>query len=221
MEIFEYIFYLGVINIVFSSAWKLVATVTSSLLNDIGINKDTSFLFFKTLGYYILVSLAALVTVAHMQTTYALAAVAYAIVGTFVIYATIASNLERNRWRAVMNFERKRIRVMRFDGYLLMACIVLFIITILRPEIANLAPHLWLLKTIDSIYNTLILKFVIGFFAFFYMINILFRGFKASDEVFSILFNRKRPENPTRDQGDNGYYTDYEEVSDEDSQLPK
>ena len=219
MEIFEYIFYLGVINIVFSAGWKLLATVISSLLNDIGINKDSSFLVFKTLGYYILVSMAALVTVSHMEQTYSLAAMAYAITGTFVIYATIASNLERNRWRAVMNFERKRIRVMRFDGYLLMASIVLFIVTLLKPEIANIPPHTWILSTIDKIFNTFLLKYIIGFFAFFYMINIIFRGIKASDEVFALLFNRKR--NRGGIDKDNDQYTEYEEVTDDNTTLPK
>ena len=221
MEIFEYIFYLGVINIVFSAGWKILATVISSLLNDIGINKETSFLVFKTLGYYILVSMAAMVTVIHMEQTYSLAAMAYAITGTFVIYATIASNLERNRWRAVMNYERKRIRVMRFDGYLLMACIVLFIVTLLKPEIANIPPHTWILTTIDKIFNTSILKYIIGFFAFFYMLNIIFRGIKASDEVFALLFNRKRSKTTTGNNNDDGSYTEYEEVTDDNTTLPK
>jgi len=221
MEIFEYIFYLGVINIVFSAGWKILATIISSLLNDIGINKETSFLVFKTLGYYILVSMAAMVTVTHMEQTYNLAAMAYAITGTFVIYATIASNLERNRWRAVMNYERKRIRVMRFDGYLLMACIVLFIVTLLKPEIANIPPHTWILTTIDKIFNTSILKYIIGFFAFFYMLNIIFRGIKASDEVFALLFNRKRNKTTTGTQNDDGSYTEYEEITDDKTTLPK
>ena len=221
MEIFEYIFYLGVINIVFSAGWKILATVISSLLNDVGINKETSFLVFKTLGYYILVSMAAMVTVTHMEQTYSLAAMAYAITGTFVIYATIASNLERNRWRAVMNYERKRIRVMRFDGYLLMACIVLFIVTLLKPEIANIPPHTWILTTIDKIFNTSILKYIIGFFAFFYMLNIIFRGIKASDEVFALLFNRKRSKTTTGNNNDDGSYTEYEEVTDDSTTLPK
>ena len=221
MEIFEYIFYLGVINIVFSAGWKILATVISSLLNDVGINKETSFLVFKTLGYYILVSMAAMVTVIHMEQTYSLAAMAYAITGTFVIYATIASNLERNRWRAVMNYERKRIRVMRFDGYLLMACIVLFIVTLLKPEIANIPPHTWILTTIDKIFNTSILKYIIGFFAFFYMLNIIFRGIKASDEVFALLFNRKRSKTTTGNNNDDGSYTEYEEVTDDSTTLPK
>ena len=124
MKIFEFIFYLGVITIIFTTFWKVITTVITSLLKDIGIDKDTSFLFFKTIGYYILVSIAALKTVAQMENAYNFTAVIYAILGTFVIYATIASNLERNRWRAVMNYERKRIQVMRYDGYLLMACIV-------------------------------------------------------------------------------------------------
>ena len=108
---------------------------------------------------------------------------------------------------------------MRFDGYLLMASIVLFIITILKPEIANLPPHRWLLTTIDKIYQTPIIKYIIGFFAFLYMLNIIFRGIKASDEVFSILFNRKRKtqQSPESDT----YFTDYEEVQDDNSQLPK
>lgn len=219
MEIFEYIFYIGVINIVFSAGWKLLATVISSLLQDLGINKDATFLVFKTVGYYILVSLAALVTISHMEATYRLAAMAYAIVGTFVIYATIASNLERNRWRAVMNYERKRIQVMRYDGYLLMACIVLFIVTLLQPGIADLQPLKWLLQTIDRVFQTPVLKWVIGFFAFFYMLSIVFRGIKFSDEVFALLFNRKK-----RDQGpdaSDSTFTEYEEIHDDDTQLPK
>lgn len=220
MEIFAYIFYIGVINIVFTSGWKLLATMVGSLLKDVGVNKDNTFLVFKTVGYYILVSLAALVTAQHMETTYKLAAMAYAFTGTFVIYATIASNLERNRWRAVMNFERKRIQVMRYDGYLLMACIVLFIATILQPQIADLAPHRWLLETIDSIYNTIFLKWVIGFFAFFYMLNIIFRGIKFSDEVFAMLFNRKRQGSDNNDNSGTEY-ADYEEIIDDDSRLPK
>ena len=219
MEIFEYIFYIGVINIVFSSGWKLLATVISYLLKDIGINKDATFLVFKTVGYYILVSLIALVTVSHMEATYKMAAMAYAIVGTFVIYATIASNLDRNRWRAVMNYERKRVQVMRYDGYLLMACIVLFIITLLQPGIAQLQPLLWLLHTIDTIFQTPLLKWVIGFFAFIYMLSIIFRGIKFSDEVFALITNRKKPNQA--DAQENQGYTDYEEITDDDSQLPK
>jgi hypothetical protein len=148
-----------------------------------------------------------------MQYTYSLAAVAYAVTGTFVIYATVAGNLERNRWRAVMNFERKRIQVMRYDGYLLMACIILFIITLIKPAIANLQLHHWVLQTIDKIYQTPFLKFVIGFFAFFYMLNIIYKGIKATDEVLATLFNRNRKTySSQRDFEDNSEYADYEEV---------
>lgn len=219
MKIFEFIFYLGVITIIFTSVWKFITTIASSLLKDLGIDKDHTFLFFKTVGYYILVSLAALKTVAQMQDAYRFTAVIYAVLGTFVIYSTIASNLERNRWRAVMNFEQKRTRVMRYDGYLLMACIVLFIITLIKPTIANLPPHNWLLSTIDKIYNTPVVKWIIGFFAFFYMLNILFKGLKASDEVLNSIFNRrnhntnKQAHDPN--QYDDGFYTEYEEVNDE------
>lgn len=219
MKIFEFIFYLGVITIVFTTVWKIITTVITSLLKDAGIDKETSFLFFKTIGYYILVSLTALKTIAQIHNAWTFTAVIYAILGTFVIYATIASNLERNRWRAVMNYERKRIRVMRYDGYLLMACIVLFIVTLIRPGIAQLPPHEWILATIDRIYQTPVLKWVIGFFAFFYMLNIIFKGIKATDEVLNIIFNRK-PSEPHKQgssyDNDNTVYSEYEEVYDDD-----
>jgi hypothetical protein len=217
MKVFEFIFYLGVITIIFTSGWKLISTVITSFLKDLGIDKDNSFLFFKTLGYYILVSLAALKTVAQMDDAYTFTKVIYAVLGTFIIYSTIASNLERNRWRAVMNYEQKRIRVMRYDGYLLMACIVLFIVTLLKPEIADLPPHNWLLTTIDKIYNTPLLKWVIGFFAFFYMLNIIFRGIKASDEVLNSIFSRRKSKSqtPDPDKYDDNFYTEYEEVFDD------
>ena len=213
MEIFEFIFYLGVINIIFSAIWKILATIFSSVLQDVGIDKDISFFIFKAVGYYILVSITALITSVHMQGTYTLAAVSYAVVGTFVIYATIASNLERNRWRAVMNFERKRIRVMRYDGYLLMACILLFISTLIKPDISNFRFQEWVLASIDKIYRAPVLKYIIGFFAFFYMLNIIFRGIKASDEVLAVLFNRKRKKPDEKNGPDDGTgFSDYEEV---------
>ncbi|MBC8045572.1 MAG: hypothetical protein H7Y00_02120 [Fimbriimonadaceae bacterium] len=221
MKIFEFIFYLGVITIIFTTFWKVITTVITSLLKDLGIDKDTSFLFFKTVGYYILVSIAALKTVSQIENAYTFTAVIYAILGTFIIYATIASNLERNRWRAVMNYERKRIQVMRYDGYLLMACIVLFIITLIKPAIADFGFHNRILLGIDTIYQTPVLKWVIGFFAFFYMLNIIFRGIKASDEVLNMIFNRKKkPVSNTSDPDkyDDNFYTEYEEVyKDEDS----
>jgi hypothetical protein len=219
MPLLEYIFYLGVIIIVFTSIWKLLATMITSFLKDIGISKDVSFFFFKTASYYLLVSITALTTSRQMADVHPVVAVIYAICGTFIIYATIAANLEKNRWRAVMNFERKRIRVMRFDGYLLMACIVLFILTLFEPAIADTEMHNWILDTIRKIYNFPVLQFFIAIFAFFYMLNMIFKGVKATDEVLRILTGRPSqnrtsggaPGVQTDDEG----YTDYEEVKDE------
>lgn len=213
MPLLEYIFYMGVIIIVFTSAWKILATIISSLLKDLGVSKDFSFLFFKTVSYYLLVSITALKTAQQMESAHSVVAVVYAIAGTFIIYTTIAANLEKNRWRAVMNFERKRIRVMRYDGYLLMACILLFIFTLIQPVIADTPMHNWILTTIRKIYTFPVLQFFIAIFAFFYMINLIFKGLRATDTVLQTIFKRK-PVNTTTPDSDGNYtvYTDYEEV---------
>ena len=53
------------------------------------------------------------------------------------------------------------------------------------------------------------------------MLNIIFRGIKASDEVFALLFNRKRSKTTTGNNNDDGSYTEYEEVTDDSTTLPK
>jgi len=214
LPVFEYIFYLGVIIIVFTTIWKLLASVITSLLKDIGISKDYSFLFFKTFSYYLLVSITALKTSQQMESAHPLVAAIYAISGTFIIYTTIAANLEKNRWRAVMNFERKRIQVMRYDGYLLMACIVLFIFTLFQPVIADTDMHNWLLNTIRNIYKTPVLQFFIAIFAFFYMLNMIIRGIRATDEVLKSIFHRSPNKVPGKGNSkvDDDGYTEYEEV---------
>ncbi|HAE13412.1 MAG: hypothetical protein H6548_12030 [Chitinophagales bacterium] len=216
MPLFEYIFYLGVIIIVFTTIWKLLASIITSFLKDLGVSKDYSFLFFKAVSYYLLVSITALKTSQQMELTHPVIAVIYAISGTFIIYTTIAANLEKNRWRAVMNFERKRIRVMRYDGYLLMACIVLFILTLFKPQIADTPLHNWILQTIRNIYTTPVLQFFIAIFAFFYMINMIVRGVRATEEVLQTLFIRRQPTAGDQSRTDADGYTDYEEIVDDD-----
>lgn len=214
MAFFEFIFYLGVIVIIFTTVWKFIASIFTNLLQAAGIDKDFTFLVFKTASYYILVTITALKTVERMEGGYNFTSILYALIGTFVIYATIAGNLERNRWRAVLNYERKRIRVMRYDGYLLMACIVLFIATLIRPEVSDFAAQRWILQTIGKIYNIPVLKFIIGFFAFFYMLNMIISGVKATDQVLEVILNRKEssPHRNRTTSGDASVYTDYEEV---------
>ena len=42
-----------------------------------------------------------------------------------------------------------------------------------------------------------------------------------SDEVFALLFNRKRSKTTTGNNNDDGSYTEYEEVTDDNTTLPK
>ena len=215
MSLFSYLFQLSVIIVVFTSVWKLIATLVSMLLQDIGVSKDYSFLFFKAASYYILVSITALTTHAQMSGAHPLAAALYAICGTFVLYATIAANLEKNRWRAVMRYERKRLRVMRYDGYLLMASLVLFLFTLFLPRIADTHMHHAILDVIDRIYAFPILRIFIAIFAFFYMLNMIIRGIRATGEVAQTLFGQPASPQGSQTTDDDDGYTPFEEVKED------
>jgi hypothetical protein len=222
MDLIRFIFYMGVIHIVFSSLWKFIATLASSMLQRVGISKDYSFLAFKAIGYYIVVSVAALVTWAEMQQVSAFAGVLIAAAGTFIIYTTIAGNLERNRWRAVMNFERKRVQVMRFDGYMLVGSLLLFLTTLAMPQIADHPVNAGFRALIDAIYNSWFIGWIVKIGAIFYLVHILFKGMRATDYVMQSLFGVPKtklasdaPANPPfgrRGLDDQDGFTPYEEI---------
>jgi hypothetical protein len=184
---------MGVIHIVFTTIWKLVATIISSLLRDIGINKDISFLFFKTAGYYILISVSALVTYDMMREVSRPVAVLVGAAGVFIIYTTIAGNLERNRWRAVMNYERKRTLVMRYDGYLLVASLLLYLVSLIIPTVAGNPVVAWFRQLIDDIYHVPVLGWIVRIGALFYMISIILKGMKATDYLLHLVIGREDP----------------------------
>jgi hypothetical protein len=221
MDVIKYIFYMGVIQIVFSTLWKFIATLASSLFQRIGLNKDLSFLGFKAAGYYILVSVSALVTWDMMVKGSTVTAALVGIAGTFIIYTTIAGNLERNRWRAVMNFERKRVQVMRFDGYLLISSVALFLVTLALPEIADNPVNNGFRTFIDNVYKTPVIGWIVGLGALFYMLHIIFKGMRTTDYLINLLFypNRvRRGSAAMAGQEDDTEFVDYEEVHEDESQ---
>jgi hypothetical protein len=221
MDLVKYVFYLGVIQIVFSTAWKFIATVCSSLLASAGLHKDWSFLAFKALGYYILVSGAGLVTWDMMATTEPVLSALVGAAGLFIVYTTVAGNLERNRWRAVMNFDRKRVRVMRVDGYLLVGSVLLFLVTLALPEIADHALVRGFRAFIDGVYHTPVLGWIVGLGACFYLLHYMARGLRATGGLVELLLrpgSLQRPETAATPDGDpaEGEYVDFEEVTDAD-----
>jgi len=211
---------MGVIQIVFSTLWKFIASFTSGLLESIGLNKDLTFLGFKAAGYYILVSVSALVTWDMMVQGSNITAAIVGIAGTFIIYTTIAGNLERNRWRAVMNFERKRVQVMRFDGYLLIGSVALFLVTLALPDIAANPVNNGFRTFIDNVYKTPVIGWIVGLGAVFYMLHIIFKGLRTTDYLVNLLFypNRvRRGSAAMAGQEDDAEYVDYEEIHEEES----
>jgi hypothetical protein len=219
VEVIRFIFYMGVIQIVFSTLWKFIATLSSTLLESLGFNRDLTFLAFKAMGYYLLVSVAALVTWDEMVRGSTLGAALVAALGVFIMYTTIAGNLERNRWRAVMNFERKRIRVMRFDGYLLLGSMVLYLVTLALPEIASNPVTDSVRTLIDRVYHAPVIGWIVGLGACFYMLHIIYRGLKATDYLVQLLFyGGKGRSSAQPDDEVEGEYVDYVEVREEDNQ---
>ncbi len=188
MDLVKYVFYMGVIHIVFSFVWKVIASYASGLLRTAGLNKDWSFLGFKAMGYYIQVSVAALVTWSMMQSVGPVEAALVGVAGLFIVYSTVAGNLERNRWRAVMNFERKRIRVLRFDGYLLVGSVLLFLVTLAFPQIAEHPVNTGFRSFIDWVYHLPVIGWAVGFMALFYMLHIIWKGMRASNGLINLLF---------------------------------
>ena len=105
MGIFQYLVFLGIINIVFSFLWKWLVLIPISILFVI-IKFDKGILVFKAFGAYLLISLTALTTLLALEDVESgWKLLMIPILGAFVLFMGFASNLHEQRKQARMNYD--------------------------------------------------------------------------------------------------------------------
>jgi len=196
MNIFRYLFYLGVINIVFRLIWKILPIIAMIALPITTLSLPVSIFrvagkLLKIFGHYILVSLVVLLTlnaIEYNRTTSSF--ILYPIVGAFAIYIRFINNFHRARQRLVLGYDDEAIEGLAYDGLITIVAVLLFITALLVPVIAVNPLIKWTFGIIDWIYRIRVIGWLIAVGGALYMLYIIWHGIAITEFLIISLFRK-------------------------------
>ena len=181
MEILYYIFFLGIIYIVFSLIWFLLATLPKMILSRANSSEIENYIF-KTLQYYFIGSLTFLSSVKFINSEHSINneySSLFIVTGGFVLLLYLLGKMERNK----MLFQFKSFvskstsdGVLKYEPHLIGFTMLLYAISIGNPILVDNQINSWFLDNILEFYHTPIIGWIIRFIGFFFLITIVFRG---------------------------------------------
>lgn len=183
MNILQYIFYLGTINVVFGLVWKWVFVPPSILLFSL-LKIDQGKYFVKAFGYYLLVSLTASLTLNALQYNHnILSIILFPFTGALIIYLGYASNYYEAQQQAEMVYGHELMRLFQYEGFFMIGAIVLFFVALFVPIIAVNPLTIWLSKFLEWANNLKVFGPIIGIGGVLLLLKLLFFGI-----LFTVIF---------------------------------
>lgn len=196
INIFRYLFYIGVINIVFGLIWKVlpimiaIALPITTLSIPVTVLRVASKLL-KVFGYYILVSLVVLLTLNAIEYNRATSSfILYPVFGAFAIYVRFVSNLYKTRKRFVTGYDYEAMESFAYDGFITVGAVLLFIVALLVPVIAVNPLIQWIFGIIDWIYKLKVIGWLIAVGGVLYMLSIIWHGTTITEFLLASLFRK-------------------------------
>ena len=195
MEILYYIFFLGIIYIVFSLIWFLLATLPKMILSRANSSEIENYIF-KTLQYYFIGSLTFLSSVKFINdprnTINNEHSSVFILVGGFVLLLYLTGKMERNKMIFQFKSFVSKTRndgVLKYEPHLIGLTMVLYAISIGNPLLVDNAINSWFLDNILEFYHTPIIGWIIKFIGFFFLITIIFRGISTIRNLFQNIYS--------------------------------
>jgi hypothetical protein len=196
INIFHYLFYIGVINIVFRLIWKILPIMIAITLPITTLSIPVTILrvaskLLKVFGHYILVSLVVLLTInaiEYNRTTSSF--ILYSIVGAFAIYIRFVNNLYKTQKRFAMGYDYEAMESPAYDGLITIRAVLLFITALLVPIIAVNPLIQWIFGIIDWIYKLKVVGWLIAVGGVLYMLSIIWHGITITEFLLASLFRK-------------------------------
>ena len=227
MRFLQFVFELAFIFIAFDLLWNIFMFL---LRMAFGIHRDQNavvYYIFKGISLYLLVSLTALVTFHHVEMySDEVNQFTYSLIGFLVLYLYITSSMHKSRLKAELKMDERAMRRMRFNGFFLTSALAYYVVGILLSFnhqatltnwILNNKITSWIFSTIARLYNLLLVRWVIGLLAIFFLVNMLIRAFLSTRMIIFSFFGipdtaRDRLKQRIQSAQEKSTYTDYEEV---------
>lgn len=180
MNIFQFIFYLAIVNIVFGFLWRWVVAVPITLLFVL-LKIDRFIYILKGFGYYLLVSLTALLTLNAIHGRSSIfSLIFYPLVGAFILYFAFAQNYNEARQQAAMEHNYELLEDIQYDGLFMIGAIVLYFIILFVPVVGVNPLSQWLFRVIEWAYNLPVIGWIIRVGGGLLLIAVIWQGVIAT-----------------------------------------
>lgn len=172
----------------------------------------------KAGSMYFLAALTATLTIPTQK-------VSYAIIGGLVLYSYLSGKLERQRITFQINNRFQQFGKtdnLKIEGMLLLLTMIFYGFAIAYPQLAvNKATH-WFYTSINSIYDTPVIGWIIAVIGVFFLISMIFRSIVTTNKLLNMLAGNApvsgNNADKSRDADDDGF-TDYEIVEDDEEEA--
>lgn len=211
MDIFKYIFFLGIIYIVFSIIWFFIALLPKYILGSKQENTQNTVLNYiiKAAQYYFLASLTAIKALDYIieENIDQSQGPLFVVIGGIVLYLYLAGKLERNKMMFQLQSNLTNAKSgssLKYEPHLVGLTLILYAVSFSYLPLIQHPINEWFLASIDDFYNTIIIGWIIGFIGFFFLISMVFKGINATgfliQTILALLSGkpapRRKPKNP-------------------------
>ena len=176
MTILKYIFYFGLISIVFEILAWFFLLISSLISLPLRIPEKIYQLITKSIQIYFLSAMTSLITLRAIQDNQNTlwAAICYALLGLWLLYMTLGNALYQKRRSAQYDHELKEAT--KYDAIFIIGAPVLFLIILFIPYIGFNFFTLGAVNIIFKICNLPVIGWIIGMTATVYLLSILWSG---------------------------------------------
>ena len=194
MELLKYIYFLGVVYIVFSIIWFLLATIPKLILTR-SISSNIENYILRSVQYYLLCSLTVLTTTASFLENNHISinnGPWFVIIGGIVLFLYLAGKMERNKmmfkFKTFFNKSGSSGRL-SYEPHLIGLTIILYALSIKYTFLIDNPINYWFITKIIDFYDTFIIKFIVGFAGIIFLITMIFKGVNVAKNILTNLFS--------------------------------
>ncbi|MCK9375965.1 MAG: hypothetical protein M0P73_07435 [Syntrophobacterales bacterium] len=193
MGIIKFIFYVGIINIVFSFIWKWIFVVPAAIFFTL-INFDKGMIVVKAFGAYLLISLLGILSLGFIEENIISDKIYLIIIGSFMIYMILSNTFYEARKKALVEYNYELLERLNreeiFNILIIICSIIYFIYIFIDPMVAINSLTYFLFKTIDWAVKLPILGILLAIGGIIYLLSTVWFGICYFIFLISLLFGR-------------------------------
>lgn len=190
MTFFEFILYLGIIEVLYYLFSSVLGFIVALVFVAIRADKFGAH-FLKALNIYFFISLIGILTLAAVNGStsliYNLILIA---IGLFFAFTTIGGGAYENQKEALREQNYAALEMMKYDNYFIYGSLAFYLVVLFIPSLATTLPVRYLFSGINWVYGLPIIGFFVSGFGILIMLNFLFQGLVMGGAGFYFLFSK-------------------------------